>query len=698
MPLCEAYLRHKRYMEAMLVCKKGIKNLPNDPRGRLLLARVYMEQGKPPKAEQELITMLEIFPDNVDGLMMQGLLYKQGGRKSDAIAVLQRVFLLQPGRTEVKEQLKELGVVVDQPAPPPPPMPAQQQGMGQPMMMQGQMQNQMPMQQPAGPPSVDSFFGDEQEAAATFTNDTAPVQAPRSQTRIMQQQQRQRGAKILLSVVGVLIIGFGSFLGYYLNYVGNVKKIDALVREARPNFEQNTLPSLRLALKKYEEILAIDEKQGFALGISAYLHHWLAYQQLVEESKTPAAAFLKRAETNGDKEDNQYRISAAGLAKIAANDAKGAVDLIEPQAGKFQSPVVFLTLGEAYAAMGDETKSREALTKASTAGTADNATLVRLGEANIDEGKYDAAKGYFDQVLNQQGGHPGALIGRVYSNIGKKVEALDAAEKDVEKLSITPAEYLTPRWKAGLAWGKGLVDVRRNRAQDAQKNFDEAQKIDPNNLRNLQLRAKVYTVSGMHAEAAKDFQAVLTKRPNNRPAQVGLALAYATLGKSMEAGQIVEQLLAKDPNDLELQIVRAQSMKAQNKLDDAIAALQKVLSLQKSNVDAKMEIGRLLRQKKDYKGAVDHYTGILTANEIKGKAQAGVYFELARSYQEQGNSEKAKEFFFEAIKKDQDFADTYFYLAKILKTKAQKEALQQYLKLAPSGAHASDAQKMLLKK
>ena len=42
--LCEAYLASQRFMEAMVVCKKGMKSAPADPRGRVLLARVYLDR------------------------------------------------------------------------------------------------------------------------------------------------------------------------------------------------------------------------------------------------------------------------------------------------------------------------------------------------------------------------------------------------------------------------------------------------------------------------------------------------------------------------------------------------------------------------------------------------------------------------------------------------------------------------------
>ena len=49
-------------MEAMVVCKKGVKAHPDRPDPRLLLARVYAEQGKDKKALEELQGALGVAP------------------------------------------------------------------------------------------------------------------------------------------------------------------------------------------------------------------------------------------------------------------------------------------------------------------------------------------------------------------------------------------------------------------------------------------------------------------------------------------------------------------------------------------------------------------------------------------------------------------------------------------------------------
>src|SRR6476620_1445331 len=63
-PLAEAYLGMGRFMEAMVVCKKGVKAHPNTATPRVLLARVYAEQGKEKKALEEALAALQVAPSD----------------------------------------------------------------------------------------------------------------------------------------------------------------------------------------------------------------------------------------------------------------------------------------------------------------------------------------------------------------------------------------------------------------------------------------------------------------------------------------------------------------------------------------------------------------------------------------------------------------------------------------------------------
>ena len=674
--LVEAYLSNKRYGDAMIVCKRGIKNQPQDPRGRLLLARVYLEQGKPPKAEQELQQLLSLFPDNLDALIMQADVYKNSGRKSDAIAMLQKVMVAQPGRTDVKEALKGLGVEDAPPPPPPPPMPTY-------------------APPPSGPRDIFSNDPEPEFQRQDVLLDDNPRRPTTSGGFIP--PKKPGSAKTLLITVLVLVIGLVSWLGYYINHVNQVRKIDLLLREAKPQIEKNTYISLREALQTYQKVLEVDDKNVTANAAIAYFEYWLYGDQLVADAKPLAEKALATAQLASEKEDTAYRIAARGMAKLYANDPNGAIGEIDPKikAGA-AAPVISLVLADAYLAIGKESEAKEALQRAAALSAADNQVLSREGEGNLDEGKYEGAKGYFDQVLSQESGHPGALIGRILANLGRKQEAPEAADKDFEKLSSIPAEYLTPRWQAGMLWSKGLLDLRRGKKEDAQKSFDEANKIPgaAHNVRWLAVRAKVYGTMGMHQLAVEDYKAVLAKRPNFRPAEVGLTMAYSSLNKPAEAMTFVDQLLAKDPTDVEILLVRARALRTQNKLDDAITAYNKVLAQQKSNFDAKIELAQLYRQKRDFPKAQEVLTTMLKANEAKGHNYAVALVELGRTYLDAGDLERAKPSFTEAITKDQTYPDSYYFLGRTLKGKPQKEALARYVSMAPSGAYAADAERM----
>src|SRR5512135_869256 len=85
-PLTEAYLASGRFMEAMVVCKKGVKAHPDDPGAKVLLARVYADQGKDRKALDELATVLSAYPNFASANLLAGQLHFRQGSRADGEA------------------------------------------------------------------------------------------------------------------------------------------------------------------------------------------------------------------------------------------------------------------------------------------------------------------------------------------------------------------------------------------------------------------------------------------------------------------------------------------------------------------------------------------------------------------------------------------------------------------------------------
>src|SRR5262249_59389863 len=95
-PLAEAYLGMGRFMEAMVVCKKGVKAHPNTADPRVLLARVYADQGKEKKALEELAGALPVAPTDKAALRLTGSLQIKGGEDEPGKSNLLKAYELDP--------------------------------------------------------------------------------------------------------------------------------------------------------------------------------------------------------------------------------------------------------------------------------------------------------------------------------------------------------------------------------------------------------------------------------------------------------------------------------------------------------------------------------------------------------------------------------------------------------------------------
>ncbi|HMK72606.1 MAG TPA: tetratricopeptide repeat protein, partial [Myxococcaceae bacterium] len=123
-PLAEAYLGAGRFMEAMVVCKKGVKAHPNRPEPRVLLARVYADQGKDHKAVEELQAALAVAPTDASILRLLGGLQMKSGAADAGRATLLKAWESAPADAETAAVLAQWKVEPPRPAPPPEPVAA----------------------------------------------------------------------------------------------------------------------------------------------------------------------------------------------------------------------------------------------------------------------------------------------------------------------------------------------------------------------------------------------------------------------------------------------------------------------------------------------------------------------------------------------------------------------------------------------
>src|SRR5512146_3037252 len=108
--LTEAYLGMGRFMEAMVVCRKGIKGHPTDPAPRVLLARIYAAQNRDAKALEELNEALKLARGDIPALRMLGALRLKAGDRDAGIAALRTAWEGAPDDAETLAAMKRYAV------------------------------------------------------------------------------------------------------------------------------------------------------------------------------------------------------------------------------------------------------------------------------------------------------------------------------------------------------------------------------------------------------------------------------------------------------------------------------------------------------------------------------------------------------------------------------------------------------------
>src|SRR5262244_1966657 len=106
-PLAEAYLGMGRFMEAMVVCKKGVKAHPNAADPRVLLAKVYAEQGKDRKALEELVGALQVAPNDKVTLRAAAALQFKTGDPEGGKTHLLKAYQIDPHDQETLAALQQ---------------------------------------------------------------------------------------------------------------------------------------------------------------------------------------------------------------------------------------------------------------------------------------------------------------------------------------------------------------------------------------------------------------------------------------------------------------------------------------------------------------------------------------------------------------------------------------------------------------
>ncbi|MCY1046086.1 tetratricopeptide repeat protein [Corallococcus sp. bb12-1] len=748
-PLAEAYLDLGRFMEAMVVCKKGVKAHPTAAEPRLLLARVYAAQNKDKKALEEVQGALQVQPEDKAALRMAGVLQIKGGESETGRANLLKAYQADPGDPETVTLLQQYKVEIPRPvAPTPvlapvatPPPAAVEAPAAATVPVASPPVSSMPVGRvstpgqsrpgPSGasrpaevgtrPPSqrrpqivVEEVDEDEDEPSSRRK---APAGGNRSKT---------------LSLVLLLLIPL--FAGGYGWYSAQAKKRGRELKKnldvATEQLKHDSFVSYKKACEAADLALEVDPDSTAAHGYLAYAYaiRWGEHGG-GDDARRQAEEHLAAAQKT--QELSSHLIAAQALVKTYSGKGKEALTELDAQVKDLNdknkaSSLLYLTLGLIQMNAGDLERSRDSLERAQTLAPDDPRVYASLGAVYRRLGQDNTAWKNYDFALRYEKDHPESLLGRSLLMLDQDEPNYELVNQMIKKLlEVDPPP--SPRQLAAAQLARSLLIARVSLAMpglkpDVQQKLSEATgvPVDAAKAKAEVLKAEetgfaldkqnpeLNLIKGRRLFAEGNFDAAAEEirkaiKVDSSRAQFHVELAKALMGKpggEKEASEALTTALKTMGDSPKLVVMLGNAYRRQNKLDDALTQyLRAVKDPKAKNPEARLAMGTIYRERSEWDKAKEQLEK--ASQEFFGQPDrvAMTLTELGRVYQGQGNAAKADESYQRALSSDEGYSPVYYFYASLLakdpkQTAKVRTLAQEYVKREPKGEYLTDAQKL----
>ncbi len=744
-PLAEAYLGMGRFMEAMVVCKKGVKAHPNRPDPRMLLARVYADQGKDKKAVEELAAAMQIAPGDKGVLRMMGSLQIKTGEADAGKANLLKAFEVDPGDAETLEAMGKYGVAVPKAAePPPPPAPA-------PVAVAAPI---------AAAPSVQVSTETETAAPAPAAAQTstpaaparkaAPAARPAAQARPAQRREYDEDSiseatelppprkaskggnsrAMFFILIFLVPLSAAGYYGYGQYKAKQIRDANKLLRDATDKLKTDTFAAYQVAIKAAEDALSVNasaDTNRIARGLLAYGYtvRWGEHQH-DSDNREHALTNIKA----GIESKDQSNYLAAAEALFDYYDGKSAEALRKideriktAEADKKQVSIFYLTQGLILMNTGSLDDARLSLERAQIIAPDDPRVFVALGNLQRRRGADMVALTAFNNALKYtRNSHPDALLGTAnlildqenpgkgYITASQYVKTLldmepppsprELAEAHfvkallISRVTTDLPQYRDEAFKKDLTDKTGISGDKNAAAKDIDREEKEGLGLDQRNPELSLVKGRRLASEGKIDDAAVELRKAI--EINGTAAHYHVELAKVLMrkeGGDPAAEEVLKKALSLVPNSPKLLTMLGQVQARQKKYADAEATLEKATSDEKArNPDARFLLGKLLRDdKKDYERAIkliDRAAGEYfndTGMAATAYDDLGVTLELRNK---DGDKDRARGAYEKSYGYDKEYAPVLCHYVKFLgklndpKEKDKLKSLSDALKAA----------------
>ncbi len=713
--LSAAYLEQGRFMEAMVVCKKGIKSQPANLDGRILLARVYAGQGKVPKAIDEVKALLALAPATAQAHFFLGQLHERSGRFEEAIESFKTALEHEPTHAEAIAALKAKGIEVAPPKPaaPPPapasPAPAAENGAAAdaPAAAANESRPPAPSAQPAGAPTP----------ATGVSSAPAPARAPRRQPMapaggyqspimggydplaMQASRTRKLGLGFTVGLGGVLLVVLFGFILFLRAHKMEAEEIAELVRQASKVSVGGNTAGLVKATEKLEDALKIDDEQPTVAANLAYLYALLTAERGMRGSEDKAKEALARAVKVAD--EHPLTLAARMLRALytgKTDEAAKVLAIIEKDlSGGQPKPVLNVARGQYYRQTGKLNELAPVLESLRNTATDPN-HLAWLGFAYRTLGDRTRARLALDQAIKTKGDNDPARAQRALLIMEQRdVGNIPIALDDLTTLQDLGKNSVGERQWGYMSIARGELNRFNEREQEYQRDINAARSTlgakDPD-LLFFEARA-LYDQDKESAAVAKLQEATQIDR-HRLLTWSTLVTVAADANKGKEAEAALTEAKGLFPDHVELAVAEVYLLAKQKQFDKAKSMLEEKLKA-KEDAELRAELGRVLLAQNSAPQAIEELRKAAEAAD-KSKStlvRASIYTLLGRALATNDDDANAVEAYSAAIGVNSGYADAYYYLGGSLQRQGRngpaREAYEKYVKLDPTGSKAAAA-------
>jgi cellulose synthase operon protein C len=734
-PLTEAYLSLGRFMEAMVVCKKGVKVHPSAPGPRVLLARIYAAQGKDRKALEELEAALKQAPSDPPASRMAGLIQLKLGEKEAGIAALRTAFLAAPTDPETLEVMAKWGLSFEAAVPEPPPAPASEApasaviaspaapappaprvapasravvaSEGPPVLTP--VASPAPRPAPAEPAAVPVAERPAARRNVAYAEELASRYTTREYSLEKGKATHKRSRAPLVASLGMAVILGLVLAGWFA--VSSVRKaraveIDRLLRQTRELLEKDSYASYKEAAGLCERIL---ERDPDAFGGHAYLAYvdairWGEHGES-EGLRDDALKHLEAVDRLGLGHSHAY--AARAYLKFYSGDTSGAIEGLRKamDGPEGASALLHGVLGILEMNAGDLDGARTDLGLARQASPSDVRVTQMLAEQWRRRGRgYEIqAAALYDTALTR------LAPDHVPSLLGKAAMLLDAghpeeAAKRVGRV-LEMGQGASPRQVALAHALRGSILHAEGKTTDGDAEEQQALALDPTNGDILDIIGRRKLRGGDVPGAAEAFQKAITLGSARLDFYVDLADALMRKqGGAREAIAALERASDKVGNARVTKLL-GDAYRADGDLDRARTAYEHAIAMEKVYPEAHIALARVYRDRKDYPKALEELDrAVKEYGESAVSGAAAAWVEVAETEEARGAPVDAVEkAYTNALKADPQSCPSLYWLGQSRSVKKSRtydhalalQLLQDYLKMCPKGAHAADAQRIV---